>query len=103
MRICEEGPAPENFDSQPVLERWTDKCATQRRLNIMPSGPRASGLATATKRKLPESQVAQTVKKLIKDSDIIESDSSNSEIDNLESDSELEDLDVIIHDDLENM
>ncbi len=103
LRICEEGPSPENFDSQQALARWTDKCATQRRPNVMPSGPRTSGLATTTKRKLPESQVAQTVKKLIKDSDIIESDSSNSEIDNLESDSELEDLDVIIHDDLENM
>ena len=29
LRICEEGPAPEKFDSQPVLERWTEKCATQ--------------------------------------------------------------------------
>ena len=31
LRIWEEGPAPERFDSHPVLARWTEKCATQRR------------------------------------------------------------------------
>ena len=31
LRICEEGPGPERFDSHPVLARWTEKWATQRR------------------------------------------------------------------------
>jgi hypothetical protein len=76
LRIWEEGPAPEKFDAQPVLARWTEKCATQRRPNVRPSGPRASG--SKTKRKLPESQVAETVKKLLKDS---ESDTAELDVD----------------------
>ena len=54
-RICEEGPAPERFDSHPVLARWTEKCATQRRPNVRPSGPTASGSNSKTNTKRPES------------------------------------------------
>ena len=76
LRIWEEGPAPGKFDAQPVLARWSEKCATQRRPNVRPSGLRASG--SKTKRKLPESQVVETVKKLLKDS---ESDTTELDVD----------------------
>ena len=90
LRICEEGPAPEKFYSQPVLARWTEKCATQRRPNVKPSGPRASSSNSKTKRKLPESQVAEIVKKLLKDSDTIKLDVDMYSDMEFKSDSELE-------------
>ena len=73
-----------------MLARWTEKCATQRRPNTKPSGPRASGSNSKTKRKLSESQVAETVKKLLKASDTIELDVDTSSDIKFESDSELE-------------
>ena len=42
--------------------------------NVKLSGPRASGSKSKTKRKLPKSQVAETVKKLLKHSDAIQLD-----------------------------
>jgi hypothetical protein len=68
---------------------------------VRPSGPRASG----SKRKLPESQVAETVKKLLllkdSESDRIELDVEMSSDIEFESDSELEDV-ISDSDELEN-
>ena len=70
LRLWEEGTTADKFDPQPAVARWSAKCATQRRRNVMPSGSRAevstphSGLR---KRKLPQSEVVETVKDLLED------------------------------------
>lgn len=78
LRICKEGPDPDEFDSRPALARWTAKCATQQRPNVKPSGSRASR-ASGSKRKLPHSEVTENVKKLL--SNPQDSDSSDTQLD----------------------
>ena len=41
LRVWEEGTTADKFDPQPAVTRWSAKCATQRRPNVMPSGSRA--------------------------------------------------------------
>ena len=66
----EEGTTADKFDPQPAVARWSAKCATQRRPNVIPSGSRAKASTPhsgSRKRKLPQSEVVETVKDLPED------------------------------------
>ena len=70
LRVWEEGTTADKFDPQPAVARWSAKCATQRRPNVMPSGSRAKASTPhsgSRKRKLPQSEVVETVKDLLED------------------------------------
>ena len=70
LRVWEEGTTADKFDPQPAVGRWSAKCAAQRRPNVMPSGSRAKASTPhsgSRKRKLPQSEVVETVKDLLED------------------------------------
>ena len=66
-----QGTAAEQFNPQPVLSRWCDKCVTQRRPSVKASGPQKEATDNTTsgsaKRTLPQSDVIESVKKLLRE------------------------------------
>ena len=70
LRVWEEGTTADKVDPQPAVARWSEKCATQRRPNFMASGSHAKASTPhsgSRKRKLPQSEVVETVKALLED------------------------------------
>lgn len=68
LRILEDGSTVEQFDPKPALSRWCNKCATQRRPSVEPSGPRKEPTASGSKKRtlrLPQSDVVETAKRLL--------------------------------------
>ncbi|XP_041353824.1 zinc finger protein 862-like [Gigantopelta aegis] len=47
LRICSEGPEPENFQPAPAVNRWRSSCVKSRRPEIMPYGPRKKAKSIA--------------------------------------------------------